>query len=137
MVFIVFGLGISYMVYRCTLMPEDLVSANYYKDELAYQQVIDGARQANALSGKVALSWTPDGFRLQLPAEMRNREVRGSVQFYCPYDGAKDLRLALSTDAGGIQDIAASRLVRGRYTVKVTWTAGGTGYFSEQAFIIP
>ncbi len=137
LVFVVFGGGIGYMVYRCTQMPEDLVSANYYKDELAYQHVIDGARRANALSGRVELSRTADGVRLQLPAEMRSRQVHGSVQFYCPYDAARDRDLPLSTDTGGIQDFSAGKILPGRYTVKVSWTAGGIGYFNEQPFIIP
>ena len=43
---------------RCMQTPVDLVSEHYYKDELAYQQVIDGTRKANALSGKVGLTLT-------------------------------------------------------------------------------
>lgn len=137
LVFVVFGSGISYMVYRCMQTPVDLVSEHYYKDELAYQRVIDGTRQANALSGKVNLSLTSGGFLVLLPAEMRERPVRGSVQFYCPADASRDRVFPLVIGMGGRAEIAAPGLLRGHYTVKVSWTADGVGYFSEQPFIIP
>lgn len=137
LVFVVFGGGISYMVFRCMQTPVDLVSEHYYKDELAYQRVIDGTRQANALSGKVALSLTSKGFLVLLPPEMRERAVRGSIQFYCPADASRDRNFPLVAETGGRAAIAAANLVPGRYTVKVSWTAGGVGYFSEQPFNVP
>lgn len=137
LVFVVFGGGISYMVYRCMLTPVDLVSDHYYKDELAYQHVIDGTRQANALSTKVALNLTAGGVRIQLPPEMNNKPVRGSIQFYCPSDAGRDRNLPLSIESGGRADIAVSSLLSGHYIVKISWTAGGVGYFAEQPFIVP
>lgn len=101
LVFVVFGGGISYMVFRCMQTPVDLVSEHYYKDELAYQRVIDGTRQANALSGKVALSLTSKGFLVLLPPEMRERAVRGSIQFYCPADASRDRNFPLVAETGG------------------------------------
>lgn len=137
LVFVVFGSGISYMVYRCMQTPVDLVSEHYYKDELAYQQVIDGTRKANALSGKVELTLTPGGIHIQLPLEMRDRPVRGNIEFYCPSDAARDRNLPLSIEHGGGADIAVADLRPGHYTVKIAWIAGGIGYFSEQPFVVP
>jgi hypothetical protein len=137
LVFVVFGGGISYMVFRCMQTPVDLVSEHYYKDELAYQQVIDGTRQANALSGTVALRLTAGGIRIQLPPEMNHKEVRGMIQFYCPSDAGRDRSLPLSIGSGGRADIAVANLLSGRYTVKISWTAGGVGYFAEQPFLVP
>lgn len=137
LVFVVFGGGISYMVYRCMQTPVDLVSEHYYKDELAYQKVIDGTREANALSGKVGLTLTAEGIRIQLPPEMHDRQVRGTVEFYCPADAGRDRTLPLSIERGGRQDIALANLRSGHYTVKITWTAGGVGYFTEQPLTVP
>lgn len=137
LVFVVFGCGISYMVYRCMQTPVDLVSEHYYKDELAYQRVIDGTRQANALSGKVGIRVIADGIRVQFPPEMDSRVVRGSIQLYCPSDASRDRTIPLTIEKGGRQDIAVAGLLSGHYTVKVSWTANGVGYFSEQPFIVP
>ncbi|HEV2483043.1 MAG TPA: FixH family protein [Puia sp.] len=137
LVFIVFGSGISYMVYRCMQTPVDLVSEHYYKDELAYQQVIDGTRRANALSAKVGLDLTAGGIHIQLPPEMRDLPVRGNIEFYCPSDATRDRNLPLSIERGGQENIAVADLLSGHYRVKVAWTAGGVGYFSEQPLIVP
>lgn len=136
-VFVVFGSGISYMVYRCMQMPVDLVSEHYYKDELAYQQVIDGTRQANALSGRVGLGLTASGVHIQLPPEMHDKQVRGDIEFYCPSDAGRDRHLPLSIERGGQENIATADLPSGHYTVKISWKAGGVGYFTEQPFIVP
>jgi hypothetical protein len=135
-VFIAFGSMISYMVYRCVITPVNLVSEQYYKDELAYQTVIDGAKQANALSGKLKLSQRPEGISMQLPVEMKGKTVRGTIFFYCPSDMGRDKTLALSTDELGRQQIAPGQVAQGHYTVKVIWSTGGINYFMEQPLII-
>ncbi|MDP4245591.1 MAG: FixH family protein [Bacteroidota bacterium] len=135
-VFIAFGSMISYMVYRCATTPVNLVSEQYYKEELAYQKVIDGTRQANALSGKLELSRHDQSIILRLPAEMKGKLTRGTVFFYCPSDITRDRSLRLTTDALGRQEIAARLLRKGHYTVKVSWETGGINYFIEQPLVI-
>ena len=136
LVFIVFGGMISYMVYRCMNTPVNLVSDQYYKDELAYQQVIDGAKKANALLGKVQLALVPAGIRIDLPQEMRGKTVEGTIFFYCPSDAASDRHFSLGTDTTGEQEIAKGKVPSGHYTVKVSWATGGVNYFIEQPFVI-
>jgi hypothetical protein len=48
-VFIAFALFMGYMVYRALSTKYDLVSKDYYKDELRYQERIDGVKNAVAL----------------------------------------------------------------------------------------
>jgi hypothetical protein len=136
LVFIVFGGMISYMVYRCMQTPVNLVSEQYYKDELAYQQVIDGTKQANALSGKVGLAMVPAGIRVDLPQEMRGKPVKGMIFFYCPSDVASDRRIPLGMGTTGEQEIVKGMVPIGHYTVKVSWETGGVHYFMEQPFVI-
>lgn len=136
LVFVVFGGGMSYMVYRCMQTPVDLVSKDYYKEELAYQQVIDGTRHANALSAKPRLAATETGLHLQLPAEMKQMTLTGLIRFYCPADAARDRNIPLIPDAEGGQTIPKDSLSPGQYTVSISWNAGGTGYFSQQSLTI-
>jgi hypothetical protein len=131
-VFILFGGMISYMVYRCMITPVDLVSASYYKDELAYQDVIDGTRAANALSALPRLIETGDRLELRMPDEMRGRVIEGSVVFYCPSDIDRDRKINLQPDGDGRQWIRL--LPSGNYTVKVSWRSGGKLYYAEQPF---
>ncbi|HVU94148.1 MAG TPA: FixH family protein [Puia sp.] len=136
LVFVIFGSGISYMVYRCMQTPVDLVSKDYYKDELAYQQVIDGSRHANALSTMPRLAATEAGLRLQLPVEMKQKTLTGRIRFYCPANAARDREIPLSPDAECRQDIPKDVLSPGQYTVSISWDAGGINYFSQQSLTI-
>ncbi|HLZ89362.1 MAG TPA: FixH family protein [Puia sp.] len=136
LVFVVFGGGISYMVFRCMQTPVDLVSKDYYRDELSYQQVIDGASKANALSEDIRIGNTPTGIRLELPAEMKHRSVTGSIRFYCAADAGRDREITLDPDGEGGQDIPRSALIPGRYTVSISWRSAGVGYFSQQPYVI-
>lgn len=133
LVFIVFGGMISYMVYRCMQTPVDLVSSQYYKDELAYQRVIDGTRQANALPAKVSLEDVEGVLRVVLPLKMRGR---GRIVFYCPNDVAKDRSFVLETDGLGRQEIGRGAVLSGHYTVKLSWESSGVDYFVERPFVI-
>jgi len=133
LVFVVFASGISFLVYRCMKTPVDLVSSDYYKDELVYQQVIDAAKRANALSGGVVLREGRGTISLELPSEMKDVAVQGTVSFYCPSDMTRDRRMALT---GARQDIDARGIAPGRYAVRVRWTSGGVLYFNEQSINI-
>ncbi|TDW96703.1 FixH family protein [Dinghuibacter silviterrae] len=133
-VFILFGAMISYMVYRCMKMPVDLVTADYYKEELAYQEVIDGTKAANALSALPRLSENGERIELCMPSEMRGRSLEGSIVFYCPSDMERDRRVSLQPDADGRQWIQL--LPAGNYTAKVSWRSGGKLYYAEQPVYI-
>ncbi len=124
------------MVYRCVQTPVNLVSEQYYKDELAYQQVIDGTKQENALSGKLELATVPAGIRIDLPREMRGKMVKGTIFFYCPSDVVRDRRIPLGMDSTGEQQIGKGTVLSGHYTVKVSWETCGVNYFVEQPFVI-
>jgi len=135
-VFTLFAGGMSYMVFRCMQTPVDLVSKEYYKEELAYQQVIDGTRRANALSGQPKLSPTDTGVDLQLPTEMKQKTLTGQIRFYCPADATRDRDITLNADAAGNQTIPKAALAPGQYTVSISWTTEGKDYFSQQPLTI-
>ncbi len=135
-VFVIFGGLISYMVVRCMQTPVNLVNKEYYRDELAYQQVIDGARKANALSSKVRLHQAGRDLYLQLPEEMKHTVVKGTILFYCPSDAGKDRRLMLQVDSTARQVISSLGFLSGQYRVKVQWESEGAQYFTELPFTI-
>lgn len=136
LVFAVFAGLMSYMVYRCFSVPVDLVSNEYYKDEIAYQDVIDGTKNANALSGKAVVEANAAGVFIQLPAEMKNLPVNGTVLFYCPSNMENDRHIKLSTDADGKQAIDIKRFSKGNYTVKIDWTATSKHFYTEKQLTI-
>src|SRR5688500_1998457 len=93
LVFILFGGMISYLVYRSVTTNFDLVSKEYYKEELAYQQVIDGTRRANLLTSKVAITRQGDSVVISFPQEMKTGSIKGMAWFYYAPDERRDRRL--------------------------------------------
>jgi nitrogen fixation protein FixH len=135
-VFICFVSLIGFMVYNCFKVPVNLVSKEYYKDELAYQDVIDGKNRLTALGSDVTLSEQENVIMLQLPAEMIAQSVTGNVWFYCPTRATQDLKIPLQTDVNGRQFIDRDSLMPGNYQVKIDWKSGADNYYSEQRFTV-
>lgn len=133
--FIVFGAGMTYLVYRSVKTNYELVDKEYYKNELAYQQVIDGSARANALSA-TEVRQDSEGIVLQLPAEMKNKPVSGTVHFYCAYDEKRDKKYTLQPSPEGVQTFPAAQLQAGTYTVKISWVSNGSSYYTEKNLTI-
>lgn len=133
--FLVFGAGMTFLVYKSVKTNYELVEKDYYKSELAYQQVIDGSARANALSAITVLQ-DNNGITLSLPAEMKNKKVSGTIHFYCAYDEKKDKTIELNPSAAGIQVFSNTSLQAGDYTVKISWNADGTTYYTEKKLTV-
>ncbi len=130
--FIVFGASMMYLVYRSVNTNYELVEKDYYKSELRYQQVIDGTNRVNQLSSAVKIEQTNAGITLELPQEMKEKDIFGDVLFYCAYDQKKDKKFSLQPDTNGVQAFPPTAISPGSYTVKITWSSEGKNYFSEK-----
>jgi nitrogen fixation protein FixH len=135
-VFIVFAAGMIYLVYRCMHVNTALVTKEYYKEELKYQDIIEGTKMANALREKVQLVQDGDVITVQLPAEMKNEKVSGNIWFYCAADVKKDRNVSIETNPEAMQRIDKKILLPGLYTVKFDWSSNKKHYHAEQTFTI-
>ena len=132
LVFIVFGGLMGTLVYMSLNTEFELVSKDYYKDELAYQEVIDASRNANSLASRLSLAQNDKQVVLQLPEEMTGKTVSGEVHFYCPSDASKDRKIALETDTQGKQVFEVGKaVVPAGYKVRVKWVEGDKTYYNE------
>lgn len=135
-VFIVFAAGMSLLVYRSLSTNFELVEKDYYKQELRYQQKIDGANEANNLTGVVSLKQDETGILLQLPDEMKEKNLSGEVWFYCAYDEKKDKKFPMQTNKDATQLFKLEEIEPGKYTVKINWKDGDKNYYSEQTLTV-
>ncbi|MGN6435527.1 MAG: FixH family protein [Agriterribacter sp.] len=131
-VILVFVSWMAYMVYRCATTDFQLVEKEYYKNELRYQQVIDGTSRANKLSSQATVTRQHDKVIVQLPEEMKDRAVEGKLWFYCAYDAALDKNMQLEVNSRGEQVLDASAFEPGNYIVKIEWMCNDISYFTQQ-----
>ena len=129
--FFLFAGMIAYLVYQSMHTRYDLVSKEYYKDELQYQQIIDGTNQANRLSSRPAVSQTDNTIVIRLPHEMKQATVTGNIWFYCADNAQKDKKLPLQVNTDAVQTINSRQFSSGNYTVKINWEANGVKYYAE------
>ena len=132
MVILLFIGGMGYLVYRCLHTDYELVSNEYYNDELKYQHVIDASKNSQALADTMSIKSVGGGILLKMPSEMKAAPVKGTVYFYCARSSAQDRKFALELDSSASQLIDKSKLETGTYTVKVNWEMQGKSYYAEQ-----
>lgn len=120
------------MVYKSMKTDFQLVTKEYYKDELAYQQVIDGTNRANKLSSSVEVIQAKDELIIQLPTEMKGKTISGNIWLYCSSDDKKDRKLDLTVNENGRQVISSKNMLPANYLLKVTWKADELNYYNEQ-----
>jgi hypothetical protein len=134
--FLAFTGMMVFLVYKSMHTDFDLVSKEYYKDELQYQQVIDGANRANRLSGSATLVQNGDMITLRLPEEMKNSSVTGEMWFYCADNAKKDRKIALQPNSEAVQQIDSRQFIPGYYTVKISWKSNNELYYTEHTLTI-
>ena len=137
LVFVVFAAFMGYLVYRASGTHFDLVSKEYYKDELRYQDKIDGFRNAAAMEA-VQLRVDSTGIlQIRFPEQMKGKPVQGSLWLYCKTDAGKDLHIPLAEDTTGMRVINVSGKAFGKYQAKLHWEVLRVPYEFEQEIIIP
>ncbi len=128
--FVVFMLG---MVYLCTQQHFDLVTEDYYEQELKFQQVIDGKQNEQLLAKHTAVTMESGVVTVTLP--MEKSDAAGVVVFYKPDNASFDKTLALN--GGNSISLPVSELKPGLYKVKAIWKSEGKPYYNEQSLYIP
>jgi len=135
LVFILFAVLMSVLVYKSVNTRYDLVSKDYYKDELRYQDKIDGMANAANVSD-VTVSQDSNNVIVDFPKELNGYKTEGEAWFYCATDDVKDKKIALQVDANGRQTFPKNQLSKTNYLLKLSWKIGNSNYFAEKSVII-
>lgn len=130
-VFIVFAALMATLVYKATQTKFELVSKDYYQDELRYQDKIDGAANA-ALEAPISIQVNDEIISIEFPDAQKNANITGEAWFYCSVDATKDKRFVLSVDSTGIQRIDRKGLQKGDYQVKISYEINQKKYYVAQ-----
>jgi hypothetical protein len=125
------------MVYLTSLENRDLVSDNYYEEELAYQKVIDKSTRTTKLSAYVKVEMDPINniLDIKLPTEFSNTNTVGKWNLYYAADRKMDMEGTINTSNGN-QQIQISEGRSGNYTFKLEWEAEGQSYYFEKIIFL-
>ncbi len=122
---------IGYLVYGAFQEDFDLVSEDYYRDEINHQQTIN--RMMNVKnSQKVTLTNNEKSVILNFPTT----NASGTIHFYHPSSKQLDRTYDISLDKEQ-QVISYQDLTSGHYRINIQWLSDGTEYLQKLKVYIP
>lgn len=131
LVYIGFVAIIVFMVVKSFSHDVDLVTDDYYAEELRFQDRIDAEKNALPLKDSIEIAVQGSAVVLQFPAGMSAMQS-GEAYFYRASDSDRDIRLPMSPNDSGIVRFDKEAFTKGFYTVKLSWTSDGKPYFVER-----
>lgn len=106
----------------------DLISHNYYDEELVYQDVIDSKNRANTLVEKPVYQQNVHGILIAFPKERIVDDKTVNFVLFRTDDSTLDLKKEDKLDVHNNLNIPAKVLVPGSYTLKLKWEENKKSY---------
>ncbi|HMC01080.1 MAG TPA: FixH family protein [Flavobacteriaceae bacterium] len=112
----------------------DLVTEDYYKEELQFQNDIDKQKNGNNLTENIYWKKTEEGIILNFPKTLKANEITGKVFLYRPSNKQLDFEIPLSLSNQYLL-IPDKRLLDGRWNIKVDWQYNGKSYLYKKEIV--
>lgn len=134
-VYLVFIAGMAFMVVMSVRQKIDLVTPDYYAEEIKFQEKIDEKNNASKLSAPVRYSVANGDLVLQFPKEFDGKKLTGELTIYCPSDVNKDIRRNLDV-SGNTMKLTIPESNKGAHVIKIKWSCEGIQYYFEENLFI-
>jgi hypothetical protein len=134
-VYAIFIVLILTAVFKALNEKVDLVTPDYYAQEVGYQTKLDKMQNAESLTVPVSATQTGADVVIAFPSEVKG-PYTGTVLFYRPSNSADDVTLPVTADATGQMTVPTAKLKRGNYSVLVDWAGSGKTYFSKLTLFV-
>jgi len=130
-----FVVMILVLVFMSTREKIDLVTSQYYVEELKFQDKIDQIKRANQLSDPLTWEVAEDDIYIHYPSSLTPESLTGWVSFYCPSNDKNDRKFKINT-SNNTQIIPVLEIPEGRYHLQVAWESGHQKYWKEGVVVI-
>lgn len=132
---VVIGLGsfILFILFMIFIFPNgqqnaEVISENYYEEELLYQDVIDAKNNADNLVQRPVYSQSDSGIKIVFPDDIKTEKNMVNFELFRTNDSNLDVTKELQLSAANSFTIPATILASGSYTLKLKWTADKKPY---------
>lgn len=112
----------------------DLVTEDYYKLELDFQNDINKETNAKSLMENISLIKTQKGLLIAFPENLLTDDISGKVFLYRPSNKQLDFELPISLSDHNLL-IPDKRLLDGRWNIKVDWQYIGKSYLFKKEIV--
>jgi hypothetical protein len=134
-VFVVFIAATVSLIVIASSNRMELVSGDYYEQEVRYQLQMESAKRTQSLGGKasVALDSGRRQIVIAVPTEHVGKLADGSVQLYRPSSAGLDRRMNLEPTPEGRQFVDVSAMPHGLWKVRVQWKVGADEFLLDES----
>lgn len=127
---------ILYIAFLKNNLCNDLISENYYNEEIMYQKTIDEKENANNLINKVKLNTNKkDGIHITFPYKFNIKNTSGKVFLIRFSDKKKDIYEKLFLNKKNEHIILSKYLINGLYKIKIYWKYNEKNFLIEKNFL--
>lgn len=109
----------------------ELVSKDYYEQELKFQDRINKTNRSNELKEPLTWEMKSDGLILKFPSQFNGQKTSGSVYFFRPSDASLDKTIIFPTDSNTFRNVSTKELKKGLYKMQINWKANNVEYYNE------
>ena len=134
-VYSVFVIGMLTLVFLASKENKDLVSENYYEEEIKYQHIIDESANTASLSSAPVINRNKNMVYITFPEEFTNEKTDGEWVLYYAADKSKDIQGKLNV-INGKYSIELPDFATGTYQLKLNWRAAEKNYYFEEAITL-
>ncbi|UUC44299.1 FixH family protein [Flavobacterium cerinum] len=133
---IAFALFMTFILYFVFKVQSDknydheMVTEEYYKKEMSFQQQLDKEQNAAGLTEKVTVSTAPEGIIITFPESFNKANIKGKVSLYRPSNQKLDFEVPISLSASNLL-IPKTNLVDGRWDISIDWEYEGKAYLNK------
>ncbi len=112
----------------------DLVTDQYYQQELKYQDEINAEINANKLEEKLSIVKTNKGLTVNFPKYFTPKNISGKVFLYRPSSKQLDFEIPISISKSYLL-VPEQRLVDGRWNIKILWKYKNKDYLIKKELV--
>jgi nitrogen fixation protein FixH len=137
-IYISFVLMISFLIYLCSGQRSDLVSEDYYNQEIKFQEQVEKIRNAADGHKKISINFNrkENLVDFRFPPAEKPGSTSGNIRFFKPDNASEDFVTAIHTNAENGQIISTAAIHSGKWLVKISWTDGIKEYYQEDGLYI-
>jgi hypothetical protein len=129
--FVLFAIFIGTLVTICLREDISLVSKNYYKEELAYQDQIERLNNTRQLTQKPTVKIVEANI-LKVEFNQLEEIQHGELRLFCPSNSKMDKNFRFKSLDNGSKEIDLNGFESGMYKVKLLWSMHGKEFYLEE-----
>ncbi|MDF2449959.1 MAG: FixH family protein [Bacteroidota bacterium] len=123
------------LVTLCYKQDVELVTKDYYAQELQFQKKIDAMENAKNTNETITHQVNKNGIVLTIDSSLLTSDFKGTVTLFRPSDSKMDVSYPLAfTELE--QVIETGNLVRGVYKLQLSWVSSSKSYYKEEVIYI-